>query len=100
MLLASSIDWTNVLIAFIAGTPSIVAAIGVYRVHGQIQTPSGKAIGRQVEDSLHVALANNMHLNAVTTKVDALVPSEAVVEESKVPGLAEINGTTETKEAH
>lgn len=97
VLLADSIDWTNVIVSCVVGTPSIIAAIGVYLVHGKINTPSGKSIGRQVEDGLHVALANNMHLNAVTSKVDALVPAEAVVEESKVPGLIEVNGATETK---
>jgi len=95
MVVAQAVDWTNVLVALIAGTPAIIAAIGVYNVHEKIKTPSGKSIGKQVEDALHVALANNMHLNAVSSKVEALVPSEAVQEETKVPGLNEANGHAE-----
>lgn len=94
MLVASGVDWTNVLVALIAGVPAIIAAIGVLFVHGQVKTPSGKSIGAQVEDALHVALANNLHINAVSSKVDAAIPPGAVVEETKVPGLVEANGTT------
>jgi hypothetical protein len=64
MTLVGSIDWTNVLVALIAGLPAIIAAVGVLLVHQKIKTPSGKSIGKQVEDTLHTALANNLHLQA------------------------------------
>ena len=30
----AAVDWTNVLIAFIAGVPAIISAVGVLLVHG------------------------------------------------------------------
>ena len=75
MLAGSSVDWTNVLVALIAGLPAIIAALYSIRTHQQVQTPSGKNIGRQVEDVVHTVLSNNYHLQSIGTKVDA-GPSE------------------------
>jgi hypothetical protein len=70
VILASSVDWTNVLVALIAGLPAIIAAVYAGRIHSKIKTPSGTPIGKQVEDSLHTALANNYHLRTLTPKDD------------------------------
>jgi hypothetical protein len=69
--LGTQIDWTNVLVALIAGLPAIIAAIGVLFVHRAIRTPSRTAIGRQVEAAHHVALANNLRLAALRATAGA-----------------------------
>jgi hypothetical protein len=61
---AGLVDWTNVLVALIAGLPAIIAAVGVLLVHQKIKTPSGTPIGEQVEDTLHTAIVSNHHLVA------------------------------------
>jgi hypothetical protein len=71
MTLASSIDWTNVLVALIAGLPAIIAAVGVYLLHTEIRTPSGKSIGKQVEDVNHTTISSQHHLVAISDKVGA-----------------------------
>jgi hypothetical protein len=59
----AAVDWTNVLVAFIAGLPAIIAAIGVLLVHRQIQTPSGKSLGAVAEYAHDTAIANNLLLS-------------------------------------
>jgi hypothetical protein len=76
VIVSSSIDWTNVIVSLIVGLPAIIAALYAGRVHHQIKTPSGKAIGRQVEDSLHTAISNNHHLQSLGTKVDAVTTQQ------------------------
>lgn len=97
MILASSIDWTYVIVAAIAGLPAIIAAVGVILVRLALRTPSGKPIGRQVEDVLHTALANNYHLRSIGSAVSAPDPPEATAQAAKVHDLPEGNG--KTKEA-
>jgi hypothetical protein len=87
MVLGSSVDWTNVLVALIAGLPAILAAVFAARTHSQVQTPSGKTIGKQVEDALHLALSNNYHLQSIGAKVEAPTPSLADGEAAKVDEL-------------
>jgi hypothetical protein len=77
MTLASSVDWTNVLVALIAGLPAIIAAVGVLLIHSKIKTPSGTPIGKQMEDVLHTSLANNYHLRTLTPKDDGTPPPKA-----------------------
>lgn len=89
MVAASSIDWTNVLVALIAGLPAIIAAIGVLLLHRQIKTPSGTAIGEQIEGILHTALANNYHLRSIGDAVSATASPEATVQAKQVPDLPE-----------
>jgi hypothetical protein len=60
----AAVDWTNVLIAFIAGVPAIISAVGVLLVHGQVKTPSGKSIGEVAEYAHDTAIANNLLLSA------------------------------------
>jgi hypothetical protein len=74
VILASSVDWTNVLVALIAGLPAIIAAVGVLLIHSKIKTPSGTSIGKQVEDVLHTSLANNYHLRTLAPKGDGTPP--------------------------
>ena len=57
-----AIDWTNVLVALIAGLPAIIAAIFGARIHGQIRTPSGKSLGAVAEFTHDTAIANNLLL--------------------------------------
>lgn len=57
------IDWTNVLIALIAGAPGIIAALYGRSVHGQVQTPSGKPLGEVAEYAHDTAIANNLLLS-------------------------------------
>ena len=59
----AAIDWTNVLVALIAGLPAIIAAIFAGSVHRQVKTPSGKSIGHVVEYAHDTAIANNMLLS-------------------------------------
>ena len=92
MTVLASVDWTNVLIALIAGLPAIIAAVAAVLVHRAVQTPSGTAIGKQVENALHTALANNYHLRSIGTTVDAPTPPESHAEQAKVDDLPEETG--------
>ncbi len=81
-----AVDWTNVLVAFIAGLPAIIAAIGVLLVHRQIQTPSGKSLGEVAEYAHDTAIANNLLLsrhNGPTVPADR----EQLKHESETPPL-------------
>jgi hypothetical protein len=62
-MIASSIDWTNVILALIAAVPGIIAALYAGRIHGQIKTPSGKPLGQVAEYAHDTAIANNMLLS-------------------------------------
>lgn len=63
--MVAAVDWTNVLVALIAGLPAIIGAIYSGRVHRQIRTPSGPSIGKQVEHANVSAIANNQLLSAI-----------------------------------
>ncbi len=65
VILASGVGWPDVAIALIAGLPGILAAVAGIAVHRQVKTPSGTTIGRQVEDTNHVAIANRHSLVAL-----------------------------------
>ena len=53
------IDWMTVLVvgvpAYIAALAAAAAALISARSHRQIQTPSGDSIGKQVEETHHLA---------------------------------------------
>lgn len=87
--MVAAIDWTNVLDTLIIAVPAIIAAVYAGRVHRKIQTPSGKAIGRQVEDALHTVLSNNYHLQSIGGKVGAVPPPRANGEAQQVEALTE-----------
>jgi hypothetical protein len=80
----AAIDWTNVLVALIAGLPAIIAAIFAGRVHRQIGTPSGTSIGKQVEGSHLTAIANNHLLAAAAGRTKRGDP-ETLKQESATP---------------
>lgn len=58
-----AVDWTNVLDTLIITVPAIIAALYAGKIHRAIRTPSGRAIGKQVESALHTGIANNMWLS-------------------------------------
>ena len=84
-MLLAAIDWTNVLVALIAGLPAIIAAVGVLLVHGQIKTPSGRNIGAQVEWAAHTAKANNMLLATANGPTKEAAPEELSVTDTEHP---------------
>ena len=92
MIVASGIDWTQVLVALIAGLPAILAAIFAGLIHAQIKTPSKRPIGKQVEDVLHTALANNYHLQSIAPAVNAPTTPESQAVQAQVPGPPEVTG--------
>lgn len=60
----ASVNWTNVLVALIAGLPAIIAAFYAALVNRKVTTPSGKNIGPQVESAALAGAANNLMLAA------------------------------------
>lgn len=67
----AAVDWTYIIVALIAGLPAIISAVGVILVHEKIRTPSGKSIGKQVEDTQHTVISNNQYAAAISQKVGA-----------------------------
>lgn len=66
ILLASAVGWPDVALSLIAGLPGIVAAVGVILNRRMLQTPSGTSIGKQVEDSNHIAISTHHKVSALT----------------------------------
>jgi hypothetical protein len=69
-MLANAVDWTNVLVALIAGLPAIIAAIGVLFVRRDLKLPSGEKIGHVIERSHDLTAANTallQRLNGIPT---------------------------------
>lgn len=56
--MGSAIDWTQVVVALIAGLPAILGAVFSGVVWLRIRTPSGTSIGTQVEQANHLAAVN------------------------------------------
>lgn len=75
-MIATATSWQDVALALIAALPGVIAAIAALRIHSQIKTPSGKSIGKQVEDVVHTALANHYRLRVLNGE-DVAAPSEA-----------------------
>lgn len=67
-MLAVNVDWTQVLVvgvpAYIAAIFAGLATLYTIRIHGQVQTPSGKKLGEVAEYAHDTAIANNMLLSA------------------------------------
>lgn len=66
-MLVFAIDWTNVLVALIAGLPAIIAAFYSHgarkhsrSIHGAIETPSGDPIGQVAERAHDLAAVTAM----------------------------------------
>jgi hypothetical protein len=66
MIAASGVDWTQVLLALIAGLPAILAAVFAFRIQRQVKTPSGDTLGRVAERTHDMTSANL----TLTQKVD------------------------------
>lgn len=58
MIGAALIDWTQVIVALIAGAPAIIAAVFAFRVHRDVRTPSGDRLGEVAERTHDMASAN------------------------------------------
>lgn len=56
--MGSSVDWTQVMVALIAGLPATLAVVFSYLIRRQLRTPSGETIGVQVEQANHLAVVN------------------------------------------
>jgi hypothetical protein len=88
MLADLSANDSYVLVALISGLPAILAAVGVFRVHEKVKTPSGKTIGKQVEDALHVAISNYHQLDAIGGAVSAPTNVVTKTEAAKLDEIA------------
>jgi hypothetical protein len=67
----AAVDWTQVLVALIAAIPAILAAVAALSVRRSVQTPSGRSLGKQVEDGLHTGLGNAYRLETLRQHVGA-----------------------------
>jgi hypothetical protein len=83
----ATIGWPDVMVALIAGLPAIIAALAAISVHRQIQTPSGKNIGKQVEDVNHTSRSNWHTLNAMGRALGGKRSVESAREAAIVEGL-------------
>lgn len=82
MLLAQT-DVFDVLIALIAAIPATISAVAAGLVVIRIRTPSGTAIGKQVESAHHVALGNNYRLRALSGELNVSLDPKTGIEEAK-----------------
>lgn len=86
-MLIASVDWTMVIDTAILTIPAIIAALYARSVHLQVRTPSGRSIGKQVEDTLHTTISNYHYANAISDKVGAEPPPAANGEAAKVDAI-------------
>jgi hypothetical protein len=86
LIVASSVDWTQVITALIVGAPAIIAAIYAGRVHHQIKTPSGKSIGAVTEFAHDTVIANNLLLSHKNGPTKRAAPG-ALSAEANAPPL-------------
>lgn len=98
-MLAASIDYTTVIVALIAAIPATVAAYAALRNGRALKTPSKTSIGKQVEDALQTAIANNFRLQGMAHKLDVRMPDRAAAVEDKVVALNQIQTRAERAEA-
>lgn len=87
-MIASMIDWTNVLVALIAGAPAILAAIFAGIVLLKVRTPSGQSLGALTDDSHVRAVANNLLLakqNGPTVTADVAALKKEAEQPPQVP---------------
>ena len=81
----AAIDWTNVLVALIAGAPAIIAAIFSIRVNRQVKTPSGKTLGAVAEYAHDTGIANNLLLSKHNGPTKDLSHEQAAAEAETPP---------------
>lgn len=89
----AEVDTTAVILAGIGAVVAIVNGLGIALVYAHLRTPSGTRIGKQVENALHTALANNYRLQAMGGELDVRMPDVAAEEEARVEG----HNTIQTK---
>lgn len=56
--MGSQVDWTQVLVALVAGLPATIAAVGTIWLSRQMRTPSGDAPGKLIEQTHELAIVN------------------------------------------
>jgi len=66
LLLTTVVGWPDVALALIAGLPGIIAAVYGGMNRRSLRTPSGKSIGRQVEDVNHTTIATHHNLASLS----------------------------------
>lgn len=79
------------LLALIAATPGIIAAVYAGKVHRQVKTPSGKPLGEVAEYAHDTAIANNLILsqsNGPTKPLERGEAHDAAQEPPRVPDHA------------
>lgn len=69
MLLAMT-DWTNVLVALIAGLPAILSAVFAYLIHRDSKIPSGGTLGEAVEKTHALAAISVGHTTHLVEKAN------------------------------
>ena len=74
----AAVTWPDVALSLIAAAPGIIAAIYARSNGKQLKTPSGQAIGRQVESVHHVSIANHNILRKQNGGIDEPLPTEPV----------------------
>jgi hypothetical protein len=73
-VLVAAIDWTQVIVALIAGLPAIIAAYYARGVKRDIKTPSGRTLGEQVEGTLYTSIGNAHRLDSIRRVVGSDPP--------------------------
>lgn len=74
-MIVAAINWTNVLVALIAGLPAILSAVFAGVVLLKVRTPSGKSLGAVAEYAHDTAIANNLLLSTATAATKAADPA-------------------------
>jgi hypothetical protein len=80
----AELDANTLLIAAIAAVPATIAALASLRNGRALRTPSKATIGRQVEDALQTAIANNFRLQSMANALDVAMPEKAAAVEADV----------------
>ena len=80
----ASLDWNMLIGSLIVASPGLFSAIFVYRVHGQVKTPSGKSLGEVAEYAHDTAIANNLLLAAANGETQP-ISKETLHDEGDTP---------------
>jgi hypothetical protein len=86
----AALDLTTILVALIAAVPATIAAVNATHARRALRTPSKTTIGKQVEDALQTAIANNYRLQAMGSEFDVPMPDRASEVESRVEALNDV----------
>lgn len=87
-------------VALITAVPATIAAVASVKNRNALKTPSKTPIGKQVEDALQTAIANNYRLQAMGQEFDVPMPERASSVESKVEALNDVRTRAERKVAN